>query len=867
MRSLRSTVRILPPTGNQTQTQTLSRPARRMKRHVPGFEGATQQRATSKRCTLQKRSKTNTKPGKRPAKRPAKQPSKRPTKQPAKRLPPPSSHERTGPASTQTQQRVLINLSDTDESDSEQSALTVNSSQSASSTCSSSHHADNSDPQPMMTKSDLAESNDELLMETGSPDTYAQRSPAKPLPSSRKRTGLRSRAVEDDLVADRPPRRARVLIDPEESDEDTQPLRLIDPEETDEDSEETDEDSEETDDNSEDAVGDRSSTSNQDSKPRSDDEDASSRCGSPAIVTRKTRSALPLPTPRRTVCQRPKATPKSVAKRRAHESRQASDTNDGGGTGDADKEYVSDSDAAEDLATNSKSTPTSTTPSTIASPATAATDTKLCNTLSSASATTSSRPRPRPHKPKSKRAKASPQSRPIPRPPQHQSTPLSPFNSPAKMAARSRTNPVASPIQALLSPARRSTIPSPRKRALALAEGEVHTKFTELDVRQQLLQLLTPGAVPPEIICRDKEQEVVKTFWQEHVDGCKPGSLYISGKPGTGKTATLHQLIEDRGRNGDDTPTIVFNCMSLTDPRQIYLRLLQRLLDDDTLQLKPDLAKARLKSLLMGATRLPVVVLVIDEVDHLLTRDNAVLYELFGWPQQPQSSVVLIGVANALDLTERILPLLHRWGCEPQTLAYEPYTRQQLIDIIKHRLRAVKGGEELLNESAIKLCAAKVTAVSGDVRQTLDLCRRVLEVTPRDKRPHIAIMASLFRTVLGSDRVQRIAAMPLHQKLLLLAMYLCDAHEKALPFAQVANMYSRICAKYDFQPLTSELYDTASLLACSGFASMIRPKRRGAEMRDAKTSLLLLKDDLEMAMQSHPVFKQIFADEDGLKAN
>lgn len=46
-----------------------------------------------------------------------------------------------------------------------------------------------------------------------------------------------------------------------------------------------------------------------------------------------------------------------------------------------------------------------------------------------------------------------------------------------------------------------------------------------------------------------------------------------------------------------------------------------------------------------------MVVLVIDEVDHLLTRDNTVLYELFSWPQRTASSVVLIGVANALDLT------------------------------------------------------------------------------------------------------------------------------------------------------------------------------------------------------------------------
>jgi hypothetical protein len=58
---------------------------------------------------------------------------------------------------------------------------------------------------------------------------------------------------------------------------------------------------------------------------------------------------------------------------------------------------------------------------------------------------------------------------------------------------------------------------------------------------------------------------------------------------------------------------------------------------------------------------------------------------------------------------ERILPLLHRWGCEPDTLLYEPYTKAQLLAIIQHRLSAVPTGGQLLDESAIKLCAAKVS--------------------------------------------------------------------------------------------------------------------------------------------------------------
>jgi hypothetical protein len=99
--------------------------------------------------------------------------------------------------------------------------------------------------------------------------------------------------------------------------------------------------------------------------------------------------------------------------------------------------------------------------------------------------------------------------------------------------------------------------------------------------------------------------------------------------------------------------------------------------------MRPNEALERLDELFCGPNKLPAVVLVVDEVrsaapspsflryprfsgpshltrcprrfvlkiDQLATRDNSVLYRLFCWPQQPNSSVILLSIANALDLT------------------------------------------------------------------------------------------------------------------------------------------------------------------------------------------------------------------------
>lgn len=116
-------------------------------------------------------------------------------------------------------------------------------------------------------------------------------------------------------------------------------------------------------------------------------------------------------------------------------------------------------------------------------------------------------------------------------------------------------------------------------------------------------------------------------------------------------------------------------------------------------------------------------ILLIDELDLLVTRNQAVLYNILDWPTKPHSKLIVIGIANTMDLPEKLLPRISsRMGI--QRLCFGPYNYQQLQEIILTRL----SGIEAFEKPAIEFASRKVAAVSGDARRALEICRRAAEL-------------------------------------------------------------------------------------------------------------------------------------------
>ncbi|KAK3089909.1 hypothetical protein FSP39_007587 [Pinctada imbricata] len=118
--------------------------------------------------------------------------------------------------------------------------------------------------------------------------------------------------------------------------------------------------------------------------------------------------------------------------------------------------------------------------------------------------------------------------------------------------------------------------------------GRCHPLGSPTSILEEARSRLHVSAVPDSLPCRDKEFDDIYTFVESKILDGTGGCMYISGVPGTGKTATVHEVIRTLHQATDDRELpnfkyIEINGMRLTEPRQAYVQILKNVSQDDVL--------------------------------------------------------------------------------------------------------------------------------------------------------------------------------------------------------------------------------------------------------------------------------------------
>ncbi|VDP77246.1 unnamed protein product [Echinostoma caproni] len=286
--------------------------------------------------------------------------------------------------------------------------------------------------------------------------------------------------------------------------------------------------------------------------------------------------------------------------------------------------------------------------------------------------------------------------------------------------------------------------------------------------------------------------------------------MYISGLPGTGKTASVNAVLaamSDPAAGGNPTAfrKIVVNGMQVNDPQQVYVQILHKLTGKLTSakhacqQLEREFCGTggRTKS---RPDDIQPVILVIDELDLLCTRRQDVLYNLFDWPSRSSRGrwpLIVLAIANTMDLPERLLHprVASRLGMTRLTFA--PYSHEQLVHIIRTRLAGTV--RAVFQEKAIELASRKVAAVSGDVRRVLDICRRAAEIASSKTKSSDSVSVSMehinaaLREMFTTPKLTAIRACSVYEKLFLRALA-AEFQARSAEEARLDRCIQQMCA-------------------------------------------------------------------------
>ncbi|NWX56521.1 ORC1 protein, partial [Promerops cafer] len=211
------------------------------------------------------------------------------------------------------------------------------------------------------------------------------------------------------------------------------------------------------------------------------------------------------------------------------------------------------------------------------------------------------------------------------------------------------------------------------------------------------------------------------------------------------------------------------------------------------------------------------------QLDLLWTRKQNVMYNLFDWPTQKHSKLIILAIANTMDLPERIMMnrVASRLVCS-STLLFRIWDCSKTVQ--KRIALPLVCFLLILAKLFPQLFGNVVAALSGDARRCLDICRRATEICEcaRQKRTaevvRMAHVTEAIDEMFSSPYVNAIRNASLHEQIFLKAI-LAEFRRAGVEEATVQQIYHHyvaLCRMEGLQsPTVSEIMAICSRLgAC-----------------------------------------------------
>lgn len=380
--------------------------------------------------------------------------------------------------------------------------------------------------------------------------------------------------------------------------------------------------------------------------------------------------------------------------------------------------------------------------------------------------------------------------------------------------------------------------------------------------------ILLTTYIPEQLPHRDKNISDLAKIIFPALNKDKPSNILVIGKTGTGKTAVLNYIGKELKKADPEEEKCCFiyvNCEVVDSPYNILYKISNVAIPNHIFPFTGWSIEKLFNEMMMELDKQnKVFIITMDEIDR--TNDEIFYYLTTINELMNKSKVSVIGITNNTKFTEFLNPKI-RSRLGEEKIVFNPYTSNQLIDIMKERA-VLAFNEGVLEEAVIPYCAAISAQDSGDARKALDLLRISAEVAERNGDTMITeAHVKSARDKMEMDAVKEIIYNLTNQSKIVLYSVIKNEFDnnEDITTGDVYTEYKIICSKigssFVSQRRVSDLISELDMLGI--IHAQVKSSGRGGRTRKISLNIseeiveILINDELFSSMGNYRSSKQM----------